>query len=154
MFQRVGSQCVLKRRASVSGSTVTAKVEAIAGEVVQCPGCAAGEFEEDPWSISVEAGVNVAAKTKILGNEYKVQGGVSVSAMIDSNGKIEVGANAKLQHSKAGHMTTYKSSAKVYGGGGGPTGTSVTTSVSEALQDSAFARAPSGALLNVVERPR
>ena len=51
-------------------------------------------------------------------------------------------------------MTTHKTSAKVYGGGGGPTGVSATNSVSEAMQDSAFARAPNGALSKVAGRPR
>ena len=116
--------------------------------------CAAGSFEEDTWSVSIEAQANLAAHTKIFGSEHKVQGGVSAAAEVDGNGKVTFSANAKAQHSQDSHMTTWKSSAKVYGGGGGPTGVSATNSVSEAMQDSAFARAPNGALSKVAGRPR
>ena len=115
--------------------------------------CAAGQFEEDPWSATIEADIRVAAYTKIYGNEHRVQGGVGVSGTIDGNGKITVAANLKAQHIKNGFASTWKASAKAYGGGGGPTGFTATTGVSEALQDGAFARAPNGAPLKVVERP-
>ena len=65
--------------------------------------CAAGSFEEDPWSASIEAQGSVAAHAKIFGSEHKVLGGVSMAAEIDGNGKVEVSANLKAQHGQDGY---------------------------------------------------
>ena len=109
--------------------------------------CASGgwgsTFEEDPMSLSIEAEAKVSAQVKLLGSEHKIGGGFSISAEVNTDGEIVVSANAKAQHSQDGHSSNYKASASVYGGGGGPTGMSVTNTVGESLQDCTFfARAP------------
>ena len=111
--------------------------------------CAAGMFEEDPMSFSIEAEAKVAAEVKLFGVEHKFGGGVSMSMELNTNGEVQVSANAKAQRSHDGHMTTYKTSAGVHGGGGGPTAYTASTSVSESMQDSTFARSPKVASLSV-----